>query len=490
MANDAYWGAAAQFYRRGLRIIPGEITSQAAKHPDLAQRLDELAGWLGAHPEPGSAVLAEQMWRLFFPEGAGVLTAKTAKETSLRTRRTVTIDQLNPQPITDPAKQILFTSNVLLTIPAAGIDLEALPYDDALKQQIRAAMSEPQDYWFDHPIQIGVAPEANELLYGLRGLDEMMAYEKAQGNVPADERLTCLLSVSVTHDGLKAAAKPYLAFELARAGKLHHLDLFLFTEMETAQLIDKVLAPRAEAFLDDADIDALWLVFGVDGRYGRHYTFLKAIGPLWQIVADDRVRATFKIDLDQVFPQPVLAAETGQSALAHFTSPLWGATGIDADGNALELGMMAGLLVNERDIDLGLFTPDVNYPTAGALSPDEYIFFSKLPQALSTQGEMMTRYNTPDLNGRPQACLQRIHVTGGTIGILNEAFGRLRSHLSAALKIRPTSFPCLRADRRKDRTIESGSRSVYRLLYLAHPHLSCLLALCAKGAGFLPARPD
>jgi hypothetical protein len=86
--------------------------------------------------------------------------------------------------------------------------------------------------------------------------------------------------------------------------------------------------------------------------------------------------------------------------------------------------MIAGALVNERDIGKSLFTPDVTYPERSP-SPDEYIFFSTLPQALSTEAEMMTRYNTPQLDGMKR-CLQRIHVTGGTNGILISALRRYR----------------------------------------------------------------
>ncbi|NES73397.1 MAG: hypothetical protein F6K24_53510 [Okeania sp. SIO2D1] len=85
--------------------------------------------------------------------------------------------------------------------------------------------------------------------------------------------------------------------------------------------------------------------------------------------------------------------------------------------------MIAGALVNERDISKGVFTPDVTFPQR-QLSPDEFIFFSTLPQALSTEAEMMTRYTGETLNGK-DACLQRIHVTGGTNGILVSS---LREH--------------------------------------------------------------
>jgi hypothetical protein len=85
--------------------------------------------------------------------------------------------------------------------------------------------------------------------------------------------------------------------------------------------------------------------------------------------------------------------------------------------------MIAGALVNEADIGNSLFTPDVVFPRAG-LSAEEKIFFSTLPQALSTEAEMMTRYGTSKLDG-VNTCIQRIHVTGGTNGIW---VGSLRRH--------------------------------------------------------------
>ncbi|MFH0750900.1 MAG: hypothetical protein V2B17_03605, partial [Chloroflexota bacterium] len=163
---------------------------------------------------------------------------------------------------------------------------------------------------------------------------------------------------------------------------------------------------------------------GVDGEYGRHYSFLKAIAALWHVAIDPAVRATFKIDLDQVFPQGVLAEETGRTAFGHLATPLWGATARDAEGRDIELGMLAGALVNERDIQRGLFTPDVDLPKRPP-TLDEHIVYSALPQAISTRAEMMERYDGPDLDGAGQA-LERIHVTGGTNGIRVDALRRHR----------------------------------------------------------------
>ncbi|MFC2140290.1 hypothetical protein ACFLQ1_01050, partial [Candidatus Auribacterota bacterium] len=196
-------------------------------------------------------------------------------------------------------------------------------------------------------------------------------------------------------------------------------DIFIFTELETKKIIDTILIPAAQKYLNMSpkECNQLYYIFGVDGKYGRHYSFLKAISAFWQVLIDDNIKGTFKIDLDQVFPQEELKNETGSFAFEHFKTPLWGAEGEDSEGNKLELGMIAGALVNENDIDTSLFVPDVPFPKK-ELTGDELIFFSHLPQAISTEAEMMTLYeDTASIDGK-EACLQRIHVTGGTTGIL------------------------------------------------------------------------
>jgi hypothetical protein len=386
--------------------------------PEVAERWDAAVAALAAATTAGE--VAEAAWRAFFPQAIGVRHHEGAHVAALRRRRTVDIEALATDPIADPAREVLFTSNVLLTVPDASTDIDALPYPDDLRQAIHTAAAQPQRYWFDHPIQIGVEPAANELLYGLNGLDAAVAAE------PNAARVTCLLSVSVTHDGLAPIARRYVEAELARDGGLRHLDVVVVTEDDTRRLVDQVLVPAAAVAGEaGAEVTAgLRRVVGVDGRYGRHYSFLKAVAALWRVAIDVAVRATFKIDLDQVFPQEVLLAETGKTMFGHLRSPLWGATARARDGSRLELGMLAGALVNERDIGKGLFTPDVPIPERPP-ALDEHVFYSPLPQSISTRAEMMERYSEPPVDG-VQRALERVHVTGGTNGIRVDALRRHR----------------------------------------------------------------
>ncbi len=404
----------AAFYRSALEHIDRELSSVFEAAPAVAERWDAAVVALDAASTADD--VAEAIWRAFFPQAVGIRHHENTHISALRHTRTIEIEELAADPITDPAREVLFTSNVLLTVPDATTDLDALPYPESLRAAIRAAAAEPQRYWFDHPIQIGVEPAANELLYGLRGLDAAVAAEPDAG------RVTCLLSVSVTHDGLAPIARRYVEAELLRDGDLQHIDVVVVTEDDTRRLVDEVLVPALGE--PEPELEAgLRRVVGVDGRYGRHYSFLKAVAALWHVAVDDDVRATFKIDLDQVFPQDVLQSETGKTMFGHLCSPLWGASARTHQGDRLELGMLAGALVNERDIGQGLFTPDVPIPER-LPALDEHVFFSALPQSISTRAEMMERYDGPAVDG-VQRALERVHVTGGTNGIRVDA---LRAH--------------------------------------------------------------
>jgi hypothetical protein len=421
-ATEGEAGAFAAFYRRGLARSAAELERVERDRPAVAERFVTAAARLGAATTDEDA--RDAIWQGWYPQAVDILGREAERIADLRRARTVTVVRPAEDPLADPAREVLFTSNVLLTVPAAGTEIDGLPYPAELREAIAAAADEPQRYWFDHPIQLGVEPAANELLYGLHALDAAMG---AESGLDPETRITCLLSVSVTHDGLGPVAGPYVAAELERSGGLRHLDVLAVTEGDTRRLVAEVLVPALAIARGDEAAQAervgMEAVVGVDGEYGRHYSFLKAIAALWHVAIDRGVRATFKIDLDQVFPQDVLLRETGRTALEHLTTPTWGAGAVDAEGRPIELGMLAGALVNERDIERGLFTPDVALPGRPPRA-DERLFWSALPQAVSTQAEMMERHDGP-IDGQRLA-LERIHVTGGTNGIRVDALRRHR----------------------------------------------------------------
>jgi hypothetical protein len=414
----------AAFYEKGVELIHREIDYVYENDQTFAKRLDDLCEWLCRNEQQTDIEETQKrICSVFFPEAEYIHDNWEESVAGLRASRTVTIQSSNTSPINDPGKEILFTSNVLLTPGPVSMLSDKCHLSEQITEKCMQICRENQDYWYDHPIPIGTPLEKNEVVYGLKGLDDAIEYERFLGNF-SGEAITCVLSVSVTHKGLHDIAKCYLEEELHRMGGLKNIDVYVFTENDTKRIIHEVLAPLGEHFSDLSGPDDIPEIFGVDGEYGRHYSFLKAISAFWNVFINQDIKATFKIDLDQVFDQDKLVEQTGASAFDHFKTPLWGAGGVDSKGNPVELGMIAGALVNEANIKESVFTPDVKRPDR-SLNIDEYIFFSTLPQALSTQAEMMTRYGSKELDGK-KTCIERIHVTGGTNGILVDSLLRYR----------------------------------------------------------------
>ncbi|MBW1773395.1 MAG: hypothetical protein JRJ82_10955 [Deltaproteobacteria bacterium] len=425
LAEDPDWSGVARFYQSGPKRIRKELETMCQEDARFAQHLEALADWASSQENlANEEETAEKFWSVFFPEAVGIYGNEEKAIRTLQEKRTVTIKEMNPAPISDPGRQILFSSNVLLTVPDSRSSLDGANLPGHLREKMGGLAGEPQLYWYDHPIHVGVKPESNEILYGLRGLEEAFAHERREGNLGPDTKPTCILSLSATHRGLHALARGYIEEELNRSGGLENMQVYVFTEADTERIREEILAPAASHYLGKEDAASILEVFGVDGEYGRHYSFLKAIAAFWSVLIDSEIKATFKIDLDQVFPQKELEKETDLSAFGHFKTPLWGARGLASNGDSLEMGMIAGALVDEKDACNTIFTPDVPFPDI-RLSPDEYFFFSTLPQALSTQVEMMTCYTPERLDGLSE-CLQRIHVTGGTNGILVDSLRRYR----------------------------------------------------------------
>jgi len=424
LQKEKKWPFLLDFFARGLKKIPREINYFAVRNTSFEKEIAGAVKILSGNN--GKLQKLRALRRVLFPEGLNLdepgRRAKAIQK--LRQLRSVQIEKLNAHPLKNPVKEMLFTSNILLTVPIHA-QAEKWEVPTVLKPHIRAALKETQKYWYDHPIPLGIAAQKNEALYGLRGLEEMLRFEIARKNIPPDSRLTVALSVSTTHDALHGLVKTYFSHLLKQSEGLPHIALYIFSEQDVQKLLDQFLIPLARKYFPHPASKELRKVFGVDGEYGRHYSFLKAVAALFQVFVNPQIRATFKIDLDQIFPQKKLLEQTGLTAMQHFKTPLWGAIGRDANGKRVELGMIAGALVNHDDIRQSLFTPDVVFPQESQLSADELIFHSRLPQALSTEAEMMTRYPLEAESENPKV-LQRVHVTGGTNGILMESLRKQR----------------------------------------------------------------
>ena len=415
LANNEY-NTVTRFYLDAVEQINKEIYSVCKSDHDFHDKLIKLKIFLSDVDNlKNSENTIAHIWSVFFPEGVGILQEPYKAVVNLRNKRKVTIKEKNKAPLTDIANELLLTSNVMLTIPLLIDENLKHNFNEDFLTGIETTREEEQLYWYDHPIPIGIKPENNELIYGLKNLESAITFEKTEGTIPEKSIFTSVLSTSVTHKGLQQLSKQYIQKELNNIGGLKNINVYIFTESDTCKIVEEVLLP-ALYYYNISSNDNIFEMFGVDGEYGKHYTFLKAISAFWQVFINPFLKATFKIDLDQVFPEKELKKETGLFGFEHFKTDLWGAKGEDSDGKPVDFGMIAGALVNAKDIVKSIYTADVPWPEK-ITSPDEFIFYSKLPQALSTEAEIMTRYNTNELDG-DKYCIKRVHVTGGTNGIL------------------------------------------------------------------------
>ncbi len=420
-SKEARWDGASGFLRDGVEMVHGEIESRYREDERFRRDFDALHDAVTGSPQSRTDI-SGLVRRAFFPEGI-IDPDRSAAIDALREKRTVRVTGLNPEPLRAPGREVLFTANALMTVPASRPDLDRL--EPEVRKAVEEAAREDQRYWYDHPVPAGTPAGSNELVYGLSRLSEALAFEESAGNKETDRDIECAVSVSVTHPGLRSIARTWLKSLLAGGAATRGINLHVFTEEDTVRLVEEILLPAARHYATGFDEAALREVFGVDGEYARHYNFLKAIARFWNVFVSPEIRAAYKIDLDQAFPQKELLRETGDTAFGHLRTPLWGARGTDSGGNEVYLGMIAGALVNRKDISASVFTPDVPFPGREPQG-DEVIFRSAVPQALSTEAEMMTRYGAGQNHDGTASCIQRVHVTGGTTGVLVEALRRYR----------------------------------------------------------------
>ena len=266
-------------------------------------------------------------------------------------------------------------------------------------------MNVRQNYWYDHPIPLDATINENEIIYGLKNLDEAIAYEAQRNNLKISDKIKLVLSVSVTHNGLEKIALEYVKLIIKKSLNLKFIEVYLFDE-DICNKIYSTIFQKNDKFNN---------LLGVNGNYGRHYTFLKYILLIYNKVINSDFRYSFKIDLDQVFDQKMLLKNTGFSIFEIFKNQkFWGGTATDFEGRKVDLGLLAGALVNKNDISKDLFTPDVQRPKINNFASDlssKRIFCPEWPQSLSTEAELMYKSND----------IQRIHVTGGTTGITVES---------------------------------------------------------------------
>ncbi len=153
------------FYNVGLKLISQELNRSIEQHPGFAEQLKQAASSVGGETN-------ESVFDILFPLGTDARKPESYQQEieTIRKTRIVKNIRVNPHPIKKPVQEILFTSNVLLTIPTIDHSV-SLDLPDSIKKHLAAINAEDQKYWYDHPTPVGVSADQNEILYGLRGLD-------------------------------------------------------------------------------------------------------------------------------------------------------------------------------------------------------------------------------------------------------------------------------------------------------------------------------
>ncbi len=398
------------------RVCRAWLLAGCRDHPDydsstalIARSASEPTGKFLKHAVAGEKINLKNggnLWSLFCPTAEAASQDPEIMAHTLRERRRLSGITPSIRQLKDPTTELLLTANALVSLPLDP-DFSSVP--DKLRDEASHILGTPQSFWYDHPVPLDASLEENEILYGLRQLDEALKIECDMGHISSSAKIDLAISISVTHRGMEQLAADYVRNLVREHLRLKHLRVYLFDEIRCQQMIETLCPGNAAARS----------VFGVNGAYGRHYSFLKILLLFWQQSVNPNAAFTFKIDLDQVFDQKALLYYTGCTALQHLMNPNWGGRARDYVGREVELGMLAGGLVNQRDIKKGLFIPDVKRPnsfqTKKAFSSNR-VFCPQWPQAISTEAEIL----------QTGGGFQRIHVTGGTTGITDTALKRWR----------------------------------------------------------------
>ena len=124
---DEIWANTANFYLNTLEELLKEFEQLASTDKDFNQAVFQLLNAIESSDSISQDEWRELIWQVFFPDGCNPLQAPEYAIEKLTQDREVTIKQ-QASGITSPAKQILLTSNALITVPLQETDINSLDY--------------------------------------------------------------------------------------------------------------------------------------------------------------------------------------------------------------------------------------------------------------------------------------------------------------------------------------------------------------------------
>ncbi|MCK4389945.1 MAG: hypothetical protein KAV83_06890 [Desulfobacterales bacterium] len=447
---DAVYGDQKETYLKFYEIIQEEIIKRLESDDALVKLLQDVirAG------DP--AQLKAARLEMFNPLAAEALFEFDAEHIvkDIQRRNRLRLMANNEDFIADPIKEVIFTTNLLVTPPGSeSLIPEGLP--GWAEKNLESAIQLPVDWYFDHPMELAnteKALHASEFIFCLRRLEETfraeIEIEKAawKDHIKEGDKVPFYISISPTHGGigLGRVAREVLRCQYASAvegGILPELKIvepYLYSQADVKDFIKDVLMPAGKCYfpqIPDKKIEEYLSFFGVEGYYAMHYNFLKAFGSLAKFM-NPGVKAVIKIDTDQSFPSERFYRETGSCWLETFTLPTLGGLARDQNERDIYLGCFAGSLTNLNElIDKDdLFLPDISMPSVPESIPEGEagVFYQRLLQSLITRGEAFP----PEVQWRALKILNeypymRTFVTGGTTGFLIEALERYAPFVDA-----------------------------------------------------------
>ena len=166
MENDPLWTNLVTFYREGISLLLKEFNDFCSKGNNGVALVEALVAKLAQQENSlsFSQTIQEDIWKLFHPEASDILSNKEHQTDILRSKRKIEITNLNPEPVKNVSQEVVFTSNALITIPPAGKKFKDLGIKPGLWNALEEVIQEDQVFWYDHPVQIGVEPDSNEIL--------------------------------------------------------------------------------------------------------------------------------------------------------------------------------------------------------------------------------------------------------------------------------------------------------------------------------------
>jgi len=351
-----------------------------------------------AHADQAAALMSDLQSAATDEEQAAVITRIWLPELDLSeeailarwlVRNVKPVDPLSPL-------QVTLQLNGLYTVPEEEpVDL-APDVERAWKALGGAYGNKLADY--DHPVPLFARDDEHELLTCLDELETDLAFEKDRGVLPRDHKMLITLSLSVTHERLDSLCGMWIE-SLLRNRVYQHIRVLILTEEAIARIKKAFLASD-------------YPVYGVVGKYARHFNALKYTQLLLEKAYG--IRAGFKLDTDEGLRSRDVYAATGRTWLQHLCHSRWGAEATDWKGRAVTLDINEGEYINSTDIDRLGYTkarrcPDVRVPES-PVHPS--IFFNKD----FAHGKATALYNRFD---RLDDHISHPVVKGGGYGITN-----------------------------------------------------------------------